>query len=251
MKLLPPCAAALLFALCPAQADIQTQNQVDSLGGINTPLRNAVRTYQAYYAAAQFTSVVTTQSITGIEFRLATNNSGVTAGGTWPAQDLTFADYTIQLSVASAALVAEGQYPNGTTAFSYGQGANLITVRSGPLVIPAGSFTNAGASPTANDYGFTIPFTIPYTFAPGDSLVLTLGLSGYTPSGAAAAFFATSATVDGQAAAISSTTSGSAANANALSTPLFVNFVTTPVPEPGGAGLLLLGALATTFARRR
>lgn len=234
-----------------AKADFESLTQADSGGGSNTPLRSAARKYQAYFAPSQFSSITTTQAITGLEFRLTTGSgSGVSAGGTWPSQALSFTDYTIQMSVASAGLAADGRYLSSTTAFSYGQGANLTTVRSGALSIPAAAFSAQANTSLVNEYGFDIAFTTPYQFQPGDSIVLTLSLTGYTPA-ETQAFFAAGTSASGQADAIVSTSSATAANASGLSAPLFVNFISSPVPEPGLSGLLAVGAFATMLRRRR
>lgn len=251
MKLILP-AAALLFALSNSRADVQPEDQTGSGEAINTPLRNAPRIYQAYYPASQFSSVTTTQILTGLQFQLSSGfTSGVGAGDTWPSQDLDFSDYTIQLSAASGQLAAEGSYLSPTTtAFTYGQGANLTTVRTGGLTVPADSFTNLGTQ-QPNDFGVTILFSVPYTFTPGDSLVLTLSHLGYIPSEELNPFFAASNVPDTVNRAIFSTEAGSAGNAMGQTLPLVVNFVSQPIPEPGSAALVMMGALSVLAGRSR
>jgi hypothetical protein len=152
--------------------------------------------------------------------------------------------------VASAGLVADGEYLSTAPTFASYQGANVTTVRTGPLVITPNSFTNNGnASP--NPFGFTINFTTPYLFTPGDSLVVLIRLSGYTPAGEFQAFFGSTDFLNGTADAISNTTSASATAPNGFSSPVFINFITLPIPEPGTTTLIGLGLCAGIASLRR
>lgn len=245
-----PFLAVTLALAVSSRADFLSTTQPEG-PGLTTALRAAARTYQVFYAPSQFSSITTTQAITGLEFRLAADSSGVGAGSFWPAQDLTFSDYTIQLSTASTTLAAAGAYTSGTASFSSGQGANLTTVRSGGLLVPEGAFSASTTAGAVNDFGFTINFDTPYTFQPGESIVLTLSLTGYTPSSEPQPFFAAAASAANQSSAISSVTGANAANATGFAAPLIVNFVSTPVPESGAATLLVLSVSGLALSRRR
>ncbi|RYD36515.1 MAG: hypothetical protein EOP86_05770 [Verrucomicrobiaceae bacterium] len=248
MKLILP-AAALLFVLSTSRADIQVGDQGGTTSGNTSPLRDTPRTYQAYYPASRFSSITTTQVLTGLQFQLSSGvPSGVPDGGAWPSQDLTFSDYTIQLSTGSGELAADGSYLASTTAFTYGQGSNLTTVRTGGLTISSASFANSG-TPQPNDFGATILFSVPYTFTPGDSLVLTLSHTGFVPTGDINPFFAASNTEDDVNRAIFSTETGNPPNAIGQTLPLIVNFIS--IPEPGIMGLVMVGALSVLAGRSR
>jgi PEP-CTERM motif len=246
---------AFLTAASASLGDVVAPNLTETAGttGLNTVLRNAPRTYEEYLAANNFSSLAVPTLFTGMQFRLALGTaSGIAAGGTWPSQAITFTDYTVQLSVASAQLIADGEYLSTTPTFASYQGANVTTVRTGPLVITPNSFTNNGnASP--NPFGFTINFTTPYLFTPGDSLVVLIRLAGYTPAGEFQAFFASTNFLNGTTDAISNTTSASATVPNGFSSPVFINFITVAVPEPGTTTLIGFGlcvGLAATLRRR-
>jgi hypothetical protein len=239
--------AAASASLADVATPILPENQ-----GLNTIMRNAPRTYEEYLAANNFASITSPTLFTGVQFRLALGVSGVPVGGTWPSQVLSFTDYTIQLSVASAQLVADGGYLSTTPTFASYQGANVTTVRTGPLVITPNSYTNNGdANP--NPFGFTINFTTPYLFMPGDTLVVLIGLSGYTPAAELQPFFASTGSVNGTADAIASFASGVATVPGGFSSPVFMNFITLPIPEPGTTTLVGLGLCAgiATALRRR
>lgn len=242
---------AFLTAASASPADVVTpilpENQ-----GLSTVLRSAPRTYEEYLAASNFASITTPTLFTGMQFRLALGTVSGVPVGTWPSQALAFTQYDIQLSVASAQLVADGEYLSAAPTFASYQGANVTTVRSGPLVITPGSFTNNGnASP--NPFGFTINFTTPYLFMPGDSLVVLIRLSGYTPAGEPQPFFAATGFVNGTADAISSTVGSAATVPNGFSSPVFINFITLAIPEPGTTALIGLGLCVgiVTALRRR
>jgi hypothetical protein len=72
---------------------------------------------------------------------------------------------------------------------------------------------------------------------------------GYTPNTELNAFFGSRGFANNVADAIASTASGTAANANGFSSPYFVLFTYTDVPEPTSLGLIgLVGLVA--FRRR-
>lgn len=224
-----------------------------ALSGLNTPIRSAARTYQAYYHQSNFTSVASPVLITSMQFRLALGeNSGVAVGGTWPSQDVSFTNYDVQLSRASATVQAAGEFPSATTAFAANQGTNLTTVRSGAMTIPAGSYANAGSQTEPNLYGFTIQFSTPYLYTPGEELVLSLTHTGYTPAAELQPFFASDDYAPNSRDAVSSTAGYNAAVPTGFTAPMFVQFGVAPVPEPAGVLAAAAGCVGVgAWVRRR
>lgn len=223
-------------------------------GGLNTAFRNAPRVYQSYLSSSTMSGLTagTPVLITGIQLRLAATGNGVNSAS-WPSQTLNFADYTIELSQASAQLRTAGEYLSNTASFSFGQGAGLTTVRSGALSLDTGSFVNSGPP---RPFGQVIAFTTPYTFNPGDDLVYTIRHTGYTPNNEPSAFFANATAANGVADAIASTASASATNASAGTNPYVVQFVfasAAVVPEASTFALALpaLGMVGAVVLRRR
>jgi hypothetical protein len=253
MKFTTTAIVALAASLSLAQISPNIGTESATSSGLNTVMRNAARTYQAYYSTTAMSGVTSPVMITGMQFRLAIGENWRPAGyvgSSWPDQQITFSDYTVQLSQASAQLRTDGEYLSGTSAFSFGQGAGLTTVRTGSLSINANSYNATGGTTGEHSWGPTINFSTPYLFNPGDDLVLTIGLNGYTQT-AAQAFFASGDFANGVTDAISST-SGNNVNGSAsgFSSPMFVQFTTAPVPEPASMAVLGLGALALIRRRR-
>lgn len=245
--------AAIVLAAAPTFAAVTVPPTIvesATTSGINTPLRNAGRTYEAYYAANQLTSVTSPTVVTGVQFRLAIGENWRPAGyvGTsWPNAPLNFSDYTVTLGTPTAQLVADGEYLSTTPTFA-SYFATSSVVRTGALTIPAGAYTADGGAAGIHSFGFTIPFSTPYTINPGQGLVMQINLSGYGATGTPLqAFFASTGFVNGSIDAVSSTVSGSAAAPNGFSSPLYAQFV--GVPEPTSLALVL-GSVAL-IARRR
>ncbi|RYF51810.1 MAG: hypothetical protein EOO39_42815, partial [Cytophagaceae bacterium] len=250
-RLLAPALVALtLFVGGIAQAAtfvVPNVTEDAAVSGLNTPLRNAARAYQGYVDESQLGALTGPVQITGMAFRLAigTNWSpdGLQGAGTWPSQDLTFSQYDIQLSRASAAVQAAGEFPSLTPTFAANQGGTVTTVRSGALTIPAGSYTASGSTTTPNAFGFNIQFTTPYLYTPGQELVYTIRHSGYSPNGEPQVFFASDDYTPNAYDAVSSTVGANAAAPNGFSSPLIVQYTysaITVVPE--GNTALLVGA---------
>lgn len=234
-----------------------TTTESAATSGLTTALNAGARTYMGYLDASQFSSLTSPVLITGIQFRLATGFNSQISTATWPPQDLTFSDYTIQLSRASAADEAAGDLEDGTSFASNQNAATAATVRSGGLTIAANSFSNSLSG--VNTFGPTISFSTPYLFSPGSSLVYLISESGYgTASTVPQAAFASTDYAPGVADALVSTTGAGATAPDGYTSPLIVQFQYTsaaaPVPEASSVvslGLLLALGLGLTAAKRR
>jgi hypothetical protein len=128
------------------------------------------RAYQMIYDADQV-GVPFGATINGVSFRLDN------AASAFPAADLTLDRFDITMSSAtnSAATMS------GT--FASNEGADVTTVRSGPITIPANSYP-----PTADGghrFGLFIPFTRPFVYKGGP---ITMLLRNGNTSGASPNF---------------------------------------------------------------
>jgi hypothetical protein len=164
---------------------------------------------------------------------------------------ISFGSYNVELSKPTAQLVADGEYLSISPTFASYQDGNLTTVRSGALNIAANSFLADGATPalSIHSFGPVISFSTPYTYTPGNGLVMLIRHLGYT-GGALNAFFGSRDFANGVTDAISSTTSGTASVPDGFSSPVFVQFIYQPVPEPTTFSLLALVAMALCVRRR-
>ncbi len=206
--------------------------------GINTPLRDAARVYQAYYHQSQLTGITAPTQVTGIRFRIIAASLDASGATNFPTADITFSQYDVQLSRASTGLRAAGEILSSTTPFADNQDtATTVTTRSGALTLTANSFIgNPASTPAApNTFGATIAFTSPYTINPGEELVITIRHSG-APGGAGSAgnikFFAAASFGANIADAVSATTGGAGATTpTGFSSPLLTELV---FAAPGG-----------------
>lgn len=222
------------------------ESDIDS--GISSVFRDDPRTYQEYIAAGTL-GVASPTLITGVRFRLAVGDNwrpqGYTANA-WPSQDIHFANYSIQLGRASSGLVSEGEYFNLNTPFTSNTIDN-VTVRDSALTIPAGSFHADGGASGIHAWGPVIEFDTPYLLQPGQSLVMTIRLTGYgTGSGVPTPFFASRSYENNVADAVASTAGANASNPSGFGSPVIVSFV----PEPATIAFLAIGTIAL-FRRRR
>ncbi|MEO1836054.1 MAG: hypothetical protein ABGZ49_11235, partial [Akkermansiaceae bacterium] len=114
------------------------------------------RTIQYIYDQSLLGALTPGATLTGMSFRL---NGG---GSTWPSEDVTFANFDIQVSASNN--------PAGHLDSAFGENIadDAVMVRSGLLTFLKDAFS-AGSSP--NDFGPPIPFDTPYTYNGGDLLI--------------------------------------------------------------------------------
>lgn len=239
------------WAIADVTPSLGTESSTDS--GLNTPIRSLARTYQEYFAPGALSAVASPTQIIGVQFRLAIGENWRPAGyvGTsWPDAALNFTDWTMKLGTATSQLVTDGEYLSTTPTFA-SYFATSTVVKTGALTIAANSMPADGGATGIHSWATAIMFDTPYTINPGDSLVMQINHSGYGATGTPLnAFFASRSFQNGLCDAISSTASGSAAAPNGFSSPVFVNFITAPVPEPATLTALGIG-LAAILKRRR
>ena len=147
----------LMFSSVKSQTTVTVPNS--TVAGVFTgPFANVARTYQMIIDDSQLTAI-SGQYLTSISFRLPT--SAVSA---WPAADTTYPDYQIYLS--------DGVEPaNRQLNFSANIVGTQTQVRSGSLLIPAGSVSNNGS------FTFNIKFSTPYLYT-GTNLVIEVRHTG-------------------------------------------------------------------------
>ncbi|MFL9834380.1 T9SS type A sorting domain-containing protein [Chryseobacterium terrae] len=119
------------------------------------PLASSARTYQMLIDDTQLTPLVG-KYLNSISFRLLAS-----ASAAWPATDATFSSYQIYLS--------NGVDPaNRQLDFAANVTGTQTMVRSGALIIPAGSFT-AGSDPNA--FSYNLMFDTPYLYNGGNLII--------------------------------------------------------------------------------
>jgi hypothetical protein len=160
-KLLP----LLLTVPLVAQSVVvpNTTTSTAGTGGLNTIIRNAAnpRSYQMGINAAQLAGIPPGSVITGVSFRFSESASNPLS---WPAADITWTNYDIFLGPAIPVATWTG---NTATNFA----STPQQVRSGPMVLDAGSFQNPPG--TQNPWSeFYFDFQIPYPYAGGDLAIL-------------------------------------------------------------------------------
>lgn len=248
-KLLQSLAFVFGMAALSAQAanvTVTTPNGfagTDATGSQSGPFVDTDRTFQYVYAASQFAGLAG-HLITGMAFRA--NNSET---GTKPSQAMNFAHYDIQLSDS---VFTPG---NLSTTFANNIGANVVTVRSGALTVPAGSFPTGG---NPNVFGFVIQFSTPYLYD-GQDLLVTLRHTGQGNAGLD--FFmdainnSLSAVSEGIGASsanggyTATSIPGKAAGQSAIISAPIIQFLL--VPEPASLSLFLIGIVGIGASRRK
>ncbi|MCO6047387.1 PEP-CTERM sorting domain-containing protein [Aeoliella sp. ICT_H6.2] len=89
--------------------------------------------------------------------------------------DLDFGRYDITLAQPSVASVAA----NGLTSATFADNmSSPVLVRSGPATIPLGSF-ESNAMDVEAEFSFVFEFDTPYTYTPGDDLVMLVRHDGH------------------------------------------------------------------------
>lgn len=134
-------------------------------GSFLGPLANSARTYQMLIDDTQLTPLVG-KYLNSISFRLLAS-----ASASWPASDATFNSYQIYLSNGVDPANRQLDFAANIT------GAQTM-VRTGALVIPAGSLTS-GSDPNA--FSYNILFDTPYLYS-GGNLILEIRHTGSNSS---------------------------------------------------------------------
>lgn len=161
----------LSISLINIQSDLKATEVVPPIykntpgnGTFTSPLSNTARTYQLLIHSSQLTSFVG-KNLTAISWRNPANTAA-----NWPTADVTITNYRILLS-------ASVDPANRSLAlFSNNVVGPQTQVRSGALLIPAGTYTS-GNSP--NEFGPEIVFDIPYAYS-GGNLLIEIRQSGFT-----------------------------------------------------------------------
>lgn len=130
------------------------------------PFRENGSVYQLYIHRSRLNQWSVATEFTGIGFRL--NGDRDTYN-----QDMDFVEYNISVSESDAASFAANQL--ASTVYADNIGPNEVAVRSGPLFIPANSFTDVGSP---NPFSYIIDFSTPYMYTPGTDLVITIRHTG-------------------------------------------------------------------------
>jgi len=153
-----------LFANLKAQTSkiIPDSNVSGSFLG---PLANSARTYQMLIDDTQLTPLVG-KYLNSISFRLLAS-----ASSSWPAADATFSSYQIYLSNGVDPANRQLDFAANIT------GAQTM-VRTGALIIPAGSLTSGG---DPNAFSYNILFDTPYLYS-GGNLILEIRHTGSNSS---------------------------------------------------------------------
>ncbi len=165
--------AGLLLAASAAAAPINvvTGEGSASDGLFSSLSREAGRVLQQYYDASFFAGITEPMEIVAMSFRLPP-----IADMDYPLLgDLNFARYEITLAQPSAASAVT----NGLTSATFAENMiDPVLVRSGALTIPVGSFESNAPGVDA-DFSFVIAFDTPYTFTPGQDLVMLVRHDGH------------------------------------------------------------------------
>ena len=157
-------AAFLVFLLT---ANMYAQNSVvipnsTINSSVIVPFSNTATTYQSIIDDSQLASL-SGKYINSISFRLPTSLSS-----SWPSTNIAYPNFQVFLS--------NGVDPaNRQLNFALNVVGTQTLVRSGSLIIPAGSFT-VGSTPNA--FSYDIVFDTPYLYNNGNNLVVEIRHTG-------------------------------------------------------------------------
>lgn len=232
--------ATLTFAnVATAQTQAVVPTSYSGVTGPSTflgPMANAPRTYQLLIHESELSSLVGLE-LNGLAWRLPAS-----ATGPWPAADVTFTSFDLYLSESVTPANRSLTFANNVVGIQ-------TQVRSGPLTVPANSFTS-GQSP--NDFGLFIPFSS-YLYT-GGHLLLEMRHTGFT--GTSRSVDAASTTAPGYGTLYSAAWTGSyTGTSGSQGNFAITQFSAAAIPEPGSMALLALGSVLGAFqirsARRR
>lgn len=249
----------LLVVICLAAADATMAAQViapatlPETGGLSSGLRALPRQYMEYIDESQIAGVGADPIlITGFQLRLAAiaqPSIGAAPPATWPPADRTFSQFHVELSKPSAVITGAAggaQFPALTNTWASHQ-VGAVTTYDGAYTIPASSFSwTSAALPDTNAFGALINFQTPYSYTPGDGLVLYIRHGGF--GGTENVFFATCDFTPEGADAISRL-DNTGTTPDALTSPYIIQFTYSAVPEP--ASLTVIGLAGLAMLRRR
>lgn len=166
-RLLSSCVPASLLLLAssiPAQSVVVPQSFTNTRGqgAANTILRDLgqPRCYMSGISASDLAGIPVGAVINGISFRGGFSNTVAT----WPPSDATWANYDIEVGPAIP-------LANWTTTFATNFASPPLQVRSGPMVIETGTYTNNTAlpAPQPNAWGeFYFDFQRPFPYLGSD-----------------------------------------------------------------------------------
>ena len=149
------CAAAAILRPAAQQVVPGAYQATTGTGTFLGPLSNAPRTYQLLVHQDQLAGLAG-QYFTAISWRLPAS-----AGAPFPAADTTYTNYDLYLS---------GSVEPAARSLTFA--SNIVgpqtQVRSGPLVITAGSYPSGGSP---NAFGPEITFTTPWLYTGGHVLL--------------------------------------------------------------------------------
>ncbi len=238
------CVAMALWVAAPAEALNVVTGDGLPFSGFSSLSREVPRVLQQFYDAQFFSAVTDPMQVTAMSFRLP-----AIASVDYPALgDLNFGRYDITLAEPSAASAAADGLTSATFADNM---LNPVLVRSGPLTIPLNSFESNDANVDA-EFSFIINFDAPYSFTPGQDLVMLVRHSGHGDvNGVETRWnFDGYAWTNGTVVSTTADVDAAVANFGPGSFNVANKIQFTMIPEPAALGLLALGGLLIVRKRR-
>lgn len=247
MRVLTLIAASTIVGLAGASSQAAVYYGVEQVfnGGFSSPSRqNVARVYQVFLDDANFSNLSGPTEVNGLSFRLP----GI-AETTYPIADISFSQYEISIGAPSAAAQAAQTLSSTTFADNF---VSPTTVRTGALIIPAGSFTDNDSgigddTPAQGnaEFSFFIPFATPVVLSPGTDYVMLIRHGGYTSSTTETQWnFDSLGYTNGSVVNTSSVNGTSGGFFSSVN-----KFAFSEVPEP--SSLALLGGASLMMLRRR